>query len=356
MQSTYLRALALRVVYHLRQKLPDLHGQPTRTLVMMVSALIAAGGPWLSRMGRKLADLPGALQDKVKRMSRFLCQSEFDLGEAFETLARRVIETAAHANPKRMILVALDWTDLGDFMGLWLSLPYHGRAIPLSGTVLEKEKALGSMTGEEELLLKRFLGLFPPELRDRIVILADRGFAKTELLTLIRDLGAHFAIRLPRNHHVLAGGSWMALAELPMEPGGTRILRDGDYTQEASFRCHLAVRRLRVGEAEDPQDDRWYIATDAQDPADAPGWYARRFQIEEMFRDLKGRLNMARHQLQREESVGKMMLIVTLAYRVILEEGTQWRERVDVAKIQKKTARGKLSVWAIAHACFEWCL
>lgn len=289
-------------------------------------------------------------------MSRFLCHSEFDLGEAFEAMARRVIEGVAHANPKRMILVALDWTDLGEYLGLWLSLPCHGRAIPLSCQVLEKEKALHSMTGEEEVLLRRFLELFPPELRDRIAVLADRGFAKPELLTLIRDLGAHFAIRLPRNHHVRVDDRWGALAELPMEPGGTRILRDVDYTQEASFRCHVAVRRLRVGEAEDPQDDTWYIATDAQDVAIALDWYANRFQIEEMFRDLKGRLNTDRHCLQREESVGKMMLIITLAYRVILEEGSQWRGRVDLEKIQRPAPRGRLSVFAIAQACFDWCL
>ena len=126
MQSKMLRAIALRVVYFIQQKLPDLHGQPTRTLVMMVTAFIATGGPWLSRMGRKLTELPGSLTGKVKRMSRFLCRSEFDLAEAFEAMARRVIETMAHAHPKRMILVALDWTDLGEFMGLWLSLPYHG--------------------------------------------------------------------------------------------------------------------------------------------------------------------------------------------------------------------------------------
>jgi hypothetical protein len=99
MLSKQLRAIALRGVDHVQQKLPNLHGQPTRTLVMMVTAFLAAGGPWLSPRGRTLADLRGTLQEKVKRMSRFLRRSEFDVLEAFETMARGVVETVATPTP-----------------------------------------------------------------------------------------------------------------------------------------------------------------------------------------------------------------------------------------------------------------
>lgn len=356
MMLKYVRAVALRVVYHLHQKLPDLHGQPTRTLAMMVSAFIAAGGPWLSQMGRTLADLPSTLQGKVKRMSRFLCKSEFDVTEAFETMAQRVIEGVAHVHPTRMILVAMDWTDLGEYMGLWLSLPYQGRAIPLVCRVLPKASAEGSMTGEELSLVAHFLDLFGVDLRDRIVILADRGFGKRKLFAEIRQHGGHFAIRLSRDRTVHVNGQWVALVDIPLLPERSLTLRDVDYTQEEPFRCHLALRRLSTGEANDPDDDTWYVATDAQDVSIALTWYAARFQIEEMFRDLKDRLNMDRHRLGTEESVSKMMLLVTLAYRIFLEDGTQWRSRIDLAKIQKTTAWGRLSVYSIARAYFDLCL
>ncbi len=142
------------------------------------------------------------------------------------------------------------------------------------------------------------------------------------------------------------------MAQIPIAPGGTLTFRDVDYTKEDPFPCHLAIRRLPLGEANDPNDDTWYIATDADDISIALSWYAQRFQIEEMFRDLKDRLNMDRHRLGTEESVSKMMLIVTLAYRILLEDGTQWRSHVPLDHIQKSTAWGKLSVWAIAQACF----
>ena len=115
----------------------------------------------------------------------------------------------------------------------------------------------------------------------------------------------------------------------------------------------LAVRRLRTGEAKDPDDDTWFLATDVPELKAALPWYALRFQIEEMFRDLKSHLNMDRHRLGTEQSVGKMMLIVALAYLVVLEDGTQWRARVALDRIQKSTAWGALSVYGIARACFE---
>jgi hypothetical protein len=356
MISKQVRAIALRVVYHVQQKLPDLHGQPTRTLVMMVSAFMAVGGPWLSQMGRALADLPSTLQEKVKRMSRFLCQSEFDVDEAFEVMAQRVIEGVAHTHPGRMILVVVDWTDLGEYLGLWLSLPVQGRAIPLVCRVLPKESAEGSMTGEETSLVSHFLNLFPSDLRDRIVILADRGFGKRELFVEIQKCGGHFAIRLSRDRHVRIEKEWKELAGIPLSPGSTLTFRDVDYTEEHPFRCHLALRRLPVGEAHDPNDDTWYIATDANEISLALLWYERRFQIEEMFRDLKDRLNMDRHRLGTEQSLSKMMLIVTLAYRIILEDGGQWRSRIDLARIQKKTPWGRLSLYSISRACFDLCL
>lgn len=347
-------AIALRVVYHVGQKLSDLHGQPTRTLVMMVSAFIAVGGPWLSKMGRELADLPRTLQEKVKRMSRFLCRSEFDLGEAFGSLSRRIIETVAHAHTTRKILVSMDWTDLGEFMGLWLSLPYHGRALPLGCCVLSKPISEGDMTDEELSMVKCFLNLFSPEIRARLVILADRGFAKRDLFEVIQSLGAHWAIRLPRHRQIHVQEKWIELQDIPVAPGATTLVGQVEVNKEKPMAVYLAIRRV-LPQQHDPHDDddTWYVASDMAEGSTLLEWYSKRFQIEEMFRDLKDHWNIDRHRLKTEESVGKMMLVATLAYLVILEDGTQWRSRVDLDQIQKKTSRGKLSVTSIAQACFR---
>lgn len=353
MVSKYVRALALRVVYHIQQKLPTLHGQPTRTLVMMTSAFLAAGGPWLSQMGRTLADLPGSLQEKVKRMSRFLCQSRFDVREAFLEYALRIVETIAHAYPQRMIAVAWDWTDLGQYQGLWLSIPYHGRALPLGCWVLEKAFSEGSVTVVEEEMIRAFTRALPESLRRRIVILADRGFAKSDLIRELSESHVHWVIRLPRAYTFRQEGRWKAMTDLALAPGEDRFLRDVACIQEDPRPAHLVCRRLPAGKAHDPDDDTWYLATDVPNPSVVLSWYTLRFQIEEMFRDLKSRLHMDEHRLGTEESLAKMMLIVALAYLVVLEDGTSWRSRIDLKRIQKTTPWGTLSIYGIARACFD---
>jgi len=83
------------------------------------------------------------------------------------------------------------------------------------------------------------------------------------------------------------------------------------------------------------------------------GWYAARFQIKEMFRDLKDRLNMDRHHLATEVSVGKKMLIVSLGYLV------SWRTAPNGAlgwiwgASRSRRPGGKLSVYRIAETCFN---
>lgn len=353
MLSKLVRAYALRVVYHIQQKLRELHGQPTRTLVMMVTAFLTAGVPCLSELGRKLPEIPGSLQKKVKRMSRFLCRSRFDVGQAFVRSGVRMLETIAHAHPKRAIAVAFDWTDLGDFMGLWLSIPYRGRALPLGCWVLEKELSEGGMTSVEQEMLRAFLDAMPEPLQRRIVILADRGFAKGELMRELSARGIHWVIRLPRNHKVLHEGAWTGLADLPLAPGETRVLHNVWLGKGTPIGVHVALRRMLPGEANDPEDDAWYLATDIYTHEQALRWYELRFQIEEMFRDLKSRFHIDRHRLGTEESVAKMMLVATLAYLVILEDGMQWRARISLDQIQKTTAWGVLSVFSVAKACFE---
>lgn len=218
---------------------------------------------------------------------------------------------------------------------------------------MEKAFAVGSMTPVEEEMMGAFIDALPEPLRRRIVILADRGFAKSDLMREFSERKIHFVIRQPRNHKICLEGKWKALSEIPLGPGEELFLHDVGCIQDSPFQIQLACRRLPTGKANDPDDDTWYLATDVYNLPQALNWYSLRFQIEEMFRDLKSRLHMDEHVLGTEESVAKMMLIVALAYLVVLEDGTQWRGRIALDRIQKTTAWGILSVYSIAKACFD---
>lgn len=128
------------------------------------------------------------------------------------------------------------------------------------------------MTDEEASLLRQFLDLFSADVRRRMAVVADRGFAKIELMKILEGAGVAGAIRLPRHHHVQVGSTWVALADMPMAAVETRAWGAVALTREHRFPCRLAARRLATGEANDPDDDTWYLATNATDPAQSLSW------------------------------------------------------------------------------------
>ena len=153
------------------------------------------------------------------------------------------------------------------------------------------------------------------------MILADRGFAKTELFEAIEEAGAFYVIRLHRDAHVRLESGWVELQALGVLPGESRQLPSVRYTQEHEKELHVAVRRLSAGEANDPEDDTWFLATNWNEPGMAAPWYAERFKTEELFKDLKSMLDLDAHQIRQEDGIARVVAIVGLYYSFVILEG-----------------------------------
>jgi hypothetical protein len=101
-----------------------------------------------------------------------------------------------------MIAVAQDWPGLGKYQGPWLSIQYHGRALPLGCWVLVKAFAVGSMTPVRELSM-RTGHAFPPV---RSADIALRGQGKDGVSRGDRLL-AGAASWIPELHFRTRGGT-----------------------------------------------------------------------------------------------------------------------------------------------------
>jgi hypothetical protein len=83
-----------------------------------------------------------------------------------------------------------------------LSIIYRGRAVPLVWLVLAHASSSIAFA-EYQPLLKRAAGLLP--MKVKVVLLADRGFADTELMRYLRDeLSWHMRIRLKESPGCIA--------------------------------------------------------------------------------------------------------------------------------------------------------
>jgi hypothetical protein len=183
------------------------------------------------------------------------------------------------------IVVALDWTDFDADGHATLALSLvtgHGRATPLVWMTVAKATLKGRRNRHEDTVLLRLREVLPPGVT--VTVLADRGFGDQHLYALLTDLGFAFIIRFrgvvlvrSREGEVRAAQAWVP------SNGTTRQLPDAQVTT-AGYRVDAVVCVKARG-----MKDAWCLAVGGggRTGAAAVKLYARRFTIEETFRDTK---------------------------------------------------------------------
>ena len=185
----------------------------------------------------------------------------------------------------REIVVALDWTDF-DADGhstIALSLvTAHGRATPLVWMTVPKARLKGRRNRYEDTVLLRLHDVVPPGVK--VTILADRGFGDQHLYALLTDLGFAFIIRFRGVVLVQSqDGEVRPAQEWVPSNGKTRQLTDAQVTTDRYPVDSVVCVKARG------MKDAWCLAVGggARTAATAVRLYARRFTIEETFRDTK---------------------------------------------------------------------
>lgn len=356
-----MTSLTLALVKYTERVLASVHRSAVKTLSLLLWALSEAREPNLSEWARRLRlyqiDPEGnrkaySFKYKKFRIWRFLTRSEFLAKEIWEAITHFLLDPRDVPEDSQPILVTLDWTKMGKgFWALVLGVPYHGRALPLAVEVVAEGFLENAMTDLEIGLVKEFLGWLSPSLRSRIVILADRGFAKTELFEAIEEAGASYVIRLHRDAQVWVDLAWRELRTLGVAHAETRLYPRTPYSLEHQKVLNVAVRRLPWGEANDPQDDTWYLATNRPEVSLAPEWYSKRFKTEELFKDWKSMLDLAGHQLRNEEGLDRLLAVVGLYYVFVVVEGQAKTTEARLRQVtQDRKGKPELGIFRQAQA------
>ena len=300
---------------------PFLHSSAIKTLASIVASLFVVRRPIISRVAREAPEKAKDFKQILHRFWRFLNRSAFDVKDVWAAITTRMLSPQPGETSAAPLEVLMDWTDLGPrFIGLILSVPIRGRSLPVWGGAVLKSQLKDNQTGIELEVIDEFLDSLSPDLRARVVIVADRGFAKVELFERIRGRGAHFVIRLMGNHYVQIEGRWSPMRDLAPAAGGSGLWESVLYTRTQSYPVALAIHRCAQGQANDPEDDVWNLATDL-DARLARSIYEKRFRCEETFRDLKDELHLDRHQIKSPHTLQKMLAAMALAYLWIVLDG-----------------------------------
>jgi hypothetical protein len=257
----------------------DVHATRALSFAMGVVGVLHAAALGVHAIGRGLADAKG-LDPKhaIKQVDRLLSNAGITVWQWFAPWVQFVVAA------REEVVVALDWTefDKDDQATIALYLvTSHGRATPLIWKTVRKSELKNHRNAYEYEVIERLHELLPEAIG--VTLLADRGFGDQKLYALLGTLGWSYAIRFRQVIKVthtgctLPAGDWMPIN------GRAKMLRDVLVTDDQTSIPAVVLKHQKG------MKEPWCIATDRTDlgAAGVVKLYARRFTIEETFRDIK---------------------------------------------------------------------
>lgn len=257
----------------------DVHATRVLSLANGVVGVLHSAALGIHAIGRGLADALGLnAKHAVKQVDRMLSNAGITIWDWFSHWVLFVVAD------RKELLVALDWTDFdGDdqtTIALY-AITAHGRATPLLWKTVEKSQLKKRRSEYELAVVERLHEILPSDVD--VMVLADRGFGDQKLFDYLNTLGWSYAIRFKQNITVTYEGQSLPAGDWVPKSGHAKMLTGVFITQDKTPLAAVVVKWQKG------MKEAWCIATNRADlgAAKIVERYARRFTIEETFRDIK---------------------------------------------------------------------
>jgi hypothetical protein len=286
-----------------------------KTLAILVGSALSVQRISLANLGRSML---GTTKHQIKRAWRFCANERIETADAMRGVVKKVLKKR-----KKPLLIALDWVDIRSFQTLMAAAVLHGRSVPLCWASCQKHVYDGhkSRNAFEESLLLVLASMIPAG--QKVILLADRGFGRTELARFCQNQGFDYVIRIQPNVHVRCASYSGKLLDYPVHKGICKLLRDVAYRQHQSVTQNIVVRWVRGLPAK--RDECWFLMSSlSAGPARLSHLYGQRMTIEQLFRDYKNKRNgwsLRDTQLTTPQRLDRLLLILALAYMLLCGMG-----------------------------------
>lgn len=257
----------------------DVHATRVLSFARGVVGVLHAAALGVHAIGRGLADAMGlAPKHAIKQVDRLLGNTGVNVWDWFTHWVLFVVAA------RQDLVVALDWTefDKDDHATIAMYLvTSHGRATPLVWKTVQKSELKNRRNDHEAELIERLHEILPDTVN--VTLLADRGFGDQKLFLYLETLGWSYAIRFRKIIHVTHQGRTMSAGDWVPLGGHAKMLRDVQITADKTGIPAVVLKHQKG------MKEAWCIATNRVDlgAAGVVKLYARRFTIEETFRDIK---------------------------------------------------------------------
>jgi hypothetical protein len=283
------------------------------TLAELVAAAAPTQRATLANLGRAMPG-PARCKHRIKRAGRFVANRRVTVADGMAGVVGRL--TRRRRDP---LIVSLDWVEVRDFHTLVAAAVAGGRSVPLVWASYPEWELAKSQNNLEEGLIRLLRALVPD--RVRIILLADRGFGRTELARTLRGLvNVSFVIRIKPQVRVRHPRFTGKLVDYPVRKGMRRVLRGVGFRATDPVGVNVVIRWKRG--LPEGRDEPWFLFTDLgkKSAIQLTELYGKRMGSEEFFRDSKSIRNglALRHtELRRADRFDRFVLILVLAYLLL---------------------------------------
>ena len=329
-----------------------------KTLAALVAAALGSPRLTLAGLGRQIAG-PVCVKHKIKRVWRFITNPRVEPLDVCRAVVHRLVRRHVRKLKGRPLLVSFDWTKIRSVHVLMAAVVIQGRAIPLCwGSYADK--TLGkSQNALEEALLLALKDMLGPDVK--VILLADRGFGRTELGRFCQRVGFDYIIRIKNKVTVKFNDQNVRLDRDPVHRGVCELHRDVLYRQHGPVKQHIVIRWKKG--LPKKSDQPWYLMTHLDLPGDSKqaarrisDLYARRFDIEELFRDAKsGQFGYALGQtrITRPDRLDRLLLILVLAYLLLIGLGLWAKRNLPPRRWCSNNRRDECSAFTIGRLLLD---
>lgn len=287
----------------------DMHTQRLDALVGYSAATMGAMRAGVHAIGAAYAELAEIKpRHGVKSFDRFLSNKGLDVAKL------RPAWSAFVLGGRPEVLLALDWTEFDDDDHATLCMHVvtnHGRATPLFWKTVKKSELRGTRTDLELALVNAAQEAIPTDVR--VTLLADRGFGSQVLYEQLDMLGWNYVIRFRGSILVEHDGVSMPATDWLSPSGRATRLAGARVTKERTeVGAVIAVRAKAMKEP-------WFLATNLTErtAAEVVKLYARRFTIEETFRDekdLRFGMGLRATHIRNADRRDRLLLLLAIAH------------------------------------------
>jgi hypothetical protein len=287
----------------LEQTQPNMLAENRSTLAMLLTGMLRSKSGQLDHIARTVRysfNRPSL----VERFRRFVRNPNIVVGVEFNPF---VLLYLAALNQERLVLM-IDSTKIGgNCVCLMISVYYKSRALPLVWVVRKGRK--GHTTQKVQLaLFKTAQELLPPE--SQFILLGDGEFDGSQVVQWFETQGWQYVCRTADTNLIEYQGQWLALHQLPLQPGQEQFLTNVKFTQ-----AHPVgpLNILVVWNA--TKQCHWFFVTNCHTQAEAKAWYTKRFTTETLFSDVKGRgFHLHQTRLKDPARVSRLIMVGAMAY------------------------------------------